>query len=106
MGTRYITYYDCPECRAKDSVEEYDAASCVMFVAICEKCGWKDPRDYYQEIVQIAYDEWKKMNDICDNDFPEHYTNYHLITKDEAKIAGFCLECGCKPCQCSTMSGD
>jgi len=46
MGTRTITYYPCPECG--EEYEEYDAPSSMMFVGICEKCGWQDPRRYYQ----------------------------------------------------------
>ena len=47
MGDRTITYYPCPKCGKE--MEEYDAPTCLMFVAVCEHCGWKDDRNYYED---------------------------------------------------------
>ena len=38
MGDRYITINDCPVCGEK--YECYDAPSSVMYVAICDNCGY------------------------------------------------------------------
>jgi len=48
MGSRTITRYPCPKCGKE--VEEYDAPTCLMFVVICENCGWYDERDYWERI--------------------------------------------------------
>jgi len=45
MGDRITTYYQC-ECGGQ--VEEYDAPSSLIFNASCNKCGWHDPRSYYE----------------------------------------------------------
>ena len=47
MGDRITRYYPCPK-GCGGEVEEYDASSSLMFVAICDKCWWKDPRNYYE----------------------------------------------------------
>lgn len=47
MGDRYFSYYPCPECG--ETVEEYNAPSCGMLVAICDKCGWKADNPYLEE---------------------------------------------------------
>ena len=46
MGDRTITINDCPICGKK--YETYDAPSSVMYVAICDNCGYEEP-DYYIE---------------------------------------------------------
>lgn len=46
MGDRTITIKKCPKCG--NEYEEYDAPSSLMFVGICENCGWKDQRKYYK----------------------------------------------------------
>ncbi len=46
MGDRTTTYLSCPKCGAE--TEQYDAPSSLMWVWNCEKCGWKDDRDYYE----------------------------------------------------------
>ena len=43
MGDRTITYKICPECGKE--YEEYDAPTCMMFIARCD-CGWIDKRGY------------------------------------------------------------
>jgi len=62
MGDRYISYYDCPKCG--EEVELYDAPSSVMYVAICDKCGWREPLNYYEvadnEIVLCTKEEYNK----------------------------------------------
>ncbi len=46
MGDRTYWYEPCPKCG--EQVEFYDAYSSLMFVAVCDNCGWKDDRDYYE----------------------------------------------------------
>ena len=46
MGDRFYSYYPCPVCGKE--VEEYDAPSRGMLVAICE-CGWKADNPYLGE---------------------------------------------------------
>lgn len=69
MGDRITTYYlhDCG-----GTVEEYDASSSLIFSASCDKCGWKDDRDYYET----------GENTI------------ELLTPEQAREKGFCTECG------------
>lgn len=47
MGSRSITYYSCPK-KCGGMVEEYDAPTSLLFVAICDKCHWQDPRYYIE----------------------------------------------------------
>lgn len=46
MGDRITTYLPCPKC-GKES-EQYDQSSALTWVWICDNCGWKDDRDYYE----------------------------------------------------------
>lgn len=48
MGSRYLQYYPCPISSCNGIVEEYSAPTCLIFVAICGKCGWRDPREYIE----------------------------------------------------------
>ena len=63
MGDRYLSYYPCPQCGKE--VEECDASSSLMFIAICDACGWKDPRDYYEigenEIALCTKEELQEL---------------------------------------------
>lgn len=64
MGDRTTWYEDCPVCYSKDSVECYDAPSCLQWSCFCDKCGWTDNRDYYETspnyIEKLHIDEAKK----------------------------------------------
>lgn len=55
MGDRTITYRKCPKCGKE--VEEYDAPSSLMFVAVCENCGWYDERGYWEKIINGNVEE-------------------------------------------------
>ena len=48
MGDRTWWYEDCPKCKIKESVEVYDAPSCLQFLRKCDKCGWSDGLTYYE----------------------------------------------------------
>lgn len=67
MGSRYYSYQPCPKCGTE--YELYDAPSSLMYIGICEKCGWSEPRDYYEtsehEISLFTpeeYKAWSKKN--------------------------------------------
>ena len=48
MGDRTWWFENCPQCKTKESVEVYDAPSCLQWLKKCEKCGWNDGKDYYE----------------------------------------------------------
>jgi hypothetical protein len=48
MGDRTFWSEDCPRCKREDSVEVYDAPSCMQFSRVCEVCNWTDDLDYYE----------------------------------------------------------
>ena len=63
MGDRITSYYKCPKCKTGE-VEEYDAASSLMFVATCDNCDYRDDREYFEisdnEIVLCTAEEARK----------------------------------------------
>lgn len=63
MGDRTTTFY---KCNCGGEIEEYDAPSCMLFSASCDKCGWKDNREYYElkngSIILCTEEEYKKFN--------------------------------------------
>ena len=61
MGDRYFSYYPCPKCGAE--IEEYDAPSCTMFVAVCDECDWRDPKDYFE--VELDGYKGEPLGDIA-----------------------------------------
>lgn len=46
MGDRYYSYEKCPKCG--ETYELYDAPSSLMYVGICDNCGWSESKDYYE----------------------------------------------------------
>ncbi len=48
MGTRTWWSENCEHCRGKNTIEAYDAPSCLQWFKKCDKCGWSDDRDYYE----------------------------------------------------------
>jgi hypothetical protein len=62
MGDRTISMINCPKCNR--AVELYDAPSCLQYIANCEKCGWREPHDYYDvgdnEIALCTKEEYAK----------------------------------------------
>lgn len=71
MGDRYFWDEDCPKCNTKQSVECYDAPTCLQFYKHCDKCNWKDDREYFEA----------PNNTI------------ELITEKEAREKGLIMEC-------------
>lgn len=62
MGDRITLWSNCPKCGG--SVEYYDAPSSLMYSGHCDKCGWSDPHDYYEDKDGVTI---------------------HLLTKSEAR---------------------
>ena len=46
MGDRTYTFYPCPKCGKE--IEKYDAPSCLLWINMCESCGWSDGLSYYE----------------------------------------------------------
>jgi len=65
MGDRLIYYKDCPKCGKENGIEVYDHPSALMYVAICENCGYKEDLDYYEldenTIVLCSKKEYEKI---------------------------------------------
>lgn len=61
MGDRYSWLEQC-ECGGE--IEGYDAPSSLMYSRTCDKCGYKDPLEYFEnEDGTIVYLETKEQND-------------------------------------------
>ena len=84
MGDRTTRFYEHIGCGGE--IEEYDAPSCLMFVASCDKCNWKDPRDYYEisttEIMLGTKEEAREQGGlvICKNCHKEKMGSYLIPT--------------------------
>ena len=48
MGDRTTWFEDCPKCGGKETVEVYDAPSCLQWTMQCDNCSWTDGYDYYE----------------------------------------------------------
>ena len=46
MGDRTTTYHPCPQCHKQ--METYDAPSSLLYLSQCDKCGYKDEREYFE----------------------------------------------------------
>lgn len=71
MGDRYSWNENCIQCMGKNTVECYDAPTCLQWYRECNECGWKDDRDYYEA-----------PNNIIE-----------LITEKEAREKGLIMDC-------------
>ena len=67
MGDHITSFYPCPK-GCGGEVEEYDASSSLMFSASCNKCNWKDPREYFErsatEIVLCTEEEARENGSL------------------------------------------
>lgn len=65
MGDRYYSYLDCPKCGSE--YELYDAPSSLLYSGVCGRCGWSEPREYYETdehtlelMTPEEYQSWEK----------------------------------------------
>lgn len=88
MGDRTTTFY---KCNCGGEIEEYDAPSSLMFTASCNKCDFRDPREYYEI----------SSTEITLSTPEEARNNGGLVTCQKCKkevMGSYILEDGCIDC--------
>ena len=83
MGDRYISYKKCPKCG--EQYEVYDAPSSMMYVAKCDKCGFKEDFSYC-ELNGILYLLPTAIKNEIDKVGKKAFSIGKNITRDERYV--------------------
>ncbi len=69
MGDRTWWYENCIHCGGTNTIEVYDAPSCLQWLKKCDKCGWSDGKDYYDiSENEIALLTKKELDELEEKD--------------------------------------